>query len=58
MITSNATGLKVQAILNEISGRDHRGKLKRPVPTLFGMNFQVVSVGQKLIERSLILLLS
>jgi hypothetical protein len=46
-------GLKVQAILNEISGRDHSGKLKRPVPTLFGMNFQVVSVGQKLIERSL-----
>ena len=45
--------LKAQAILNEINGRDHTGKLKRPVPTLFGMNFQVVSVGQKLIERSL-----
>ena len=45
--------LKVQAILNEINGRDHTGAVKRPVPTLFGMNFQVVSVGQKLIEKSL-----
>src|SRR5579862_5150126 len=45
--------LKVQAILNEIAGRDHSGKRRRPVPTVFGMNFQVVSVGQKLIEKSL-----
>src|SRR5215472_10956185 len=42
--------LKVNAILNEINGKDHSGKVKRPVPVLFGMNFQVVSVGQKLIE--------
>ena len=46
--------LKVQAILNEINGRDHTGAVKRPVPTLFGMNFQVVSVGQKLIEKSIV----
>jgi Type I phosphodiesterase / nucleotide pyrophosphatase len=45
--------LKVQAILNEIDGKDHSGALSRPVPSIFGMNFQVVSVGQKLIEKSL-----
>jgi hypothetical protein len=44
--------LKVQAILNEINGWDHSGKFRRPVPKVFGMNFQVVSVGQKLIEKS------
>ncbi len=41
--------LKVHAILNEIDGRDHDGNPAR-VPTIFGMNFQAVSVGQKLIE--------
>src|SRR5271165_4320819 len=45
--------LKVQAILNEIGGMDHSGKVRRPVPEVFGMNFQVVSVGQKLIEKSI-----
>jgi len=30
----------------------HDGKSKAPTPMLFGMNFQVVSVGQKLIEKS------
>jgi len=44
--------LKVQAIVNEIDGRDHSGRFSRPVPKIFGMNFQVVSVGQKLIEKS------
>jgi hypothetical protein len=44
--------LKVQAILNEINGWDHSGTFRRPVPKVFGMNFQVVSVGQKLIEKS------
>jgi Type I phosphodiesterase / nucleotide pyrophosphatase len=44
--------LKVQAILNEIDGKDHSGTLNRRVPNIFGMNFQVVSVGQKLIEKS------
>lgn len=39
---------KVQAILNEIAGKDHAGKAAAPVPTLFGMNFQAVSVAQKL----------
>lgn len=45
--------LKVNAILNEINGRTHNGAFAAPVPTLFGMNFQVVSVGEKLIEKSL-----
>jgi hypothetical protein len=44
--------LKVNAIVNEIDGMDHLGKKKTRVPTIFGMNFQAVSVGQKLIEAS------
>jgi Type I phosphodiesterase / nucleotide pyrophosphatase len=38
---------KVAAILNEIQGRNHDGSHGRGVPTVFGMNFQAVSVGQK-----------
>jgi hypothetical protein len=38
--------LKVKAILNEIGGRDHDGKAAA-VPSLFGMNFQAVSMAQK-----------
>lgn len=45
--------LKVQSILNEIDGLDHAGLKKEPVPTVFGMNFQAVSVGQKLNEKSI-----
>jgi hypothetical protein len=44
--------LKVNAILNEIDGKTHLGLTKAPVPNIFGMNFQAVSVGQKLIEKS------
>jgi hypothetical protein len=44
--------LKVNAILNEIDGKTHDGKSPAPVPAIFGMNFQAVSVGQKLIEKS------
>ena len=43
--------LKVNAIVNEASGKTHNGASWQ-VPTLFGMNFQVVSVGQKLIEKN------
>jgi len=42
--------LKVNAILNEIGGKDHLGNKKTTTPTIFGMNFQAVSVGEKLIE--------
>jgi len=44
--------LKVDAILNEINGKNHLGTRSTEVPTIFGMNFQAVSVGQKLIEKS------
>ena len=44
---------KVQAVLNWIDGKTHDGTGTAPVPTLFGMNFQSVSVGQKLVEPSL-----
>lgn len=43
--------LKVDAILNEIDGKTHLGDRRAPVPNIFGMNFQAVSVGQKLIEK-------
>jgi hypothetical protein len=43
--------LKVNAIVNEIHGKTHLGKGRAPVPTIFGMNFQAVSVGEKLIEN-------
>ncbi len=39
---------KVQAILNEIAGKDHSGAKTMSVPTLFGMNFQAISVAQKI----------
>jgi hypothetical protein len=42
--------LKVHVVLNEIDGKSHDGKPGRPVPNILGMNFQAVSVGQKLIE--------
>ncbi len=42
--------LKVNAILNEIDGWNHNRSTKTKVPEIFGMNFQAVSVGQKLIE--------
>lgn len=40
--------LKVQGILNEINGYTHDGKTWAGVPAVFGMNFQAVSVGEKL----------
>ena len=44
--------LKVDAVLNEINGKNHLGTKRTRVPTIFGMNFQAVSVGQKLVEKS------
>ena len=41
-------GIKVRAVLNEINGLDHTGRRRVGTPTIFGMNFQAVSVGQKL----------
>jgi hypothetical protein len=39
---------KVKAIINEIHGLRHDGASGAGVPEVFGMNFQAVSVGQKL----------
>jgi len=44
---------KVQAVLNWIDGKTHDGSATAPVPNVFGMNFQSVSVGEKLVEKSL-----
>jgi len=46
--TKQYDGYKVQAILNEIDGHDHSGKTTVGTPAIFGMNFQTVSVGEKL----------
>jgi len=43
--------LKVNAVLNWIQGKTHLGGAKGTVPAIFGMNFQSVSVGQKLLEK-------
>jgi hypothetical protein len=42
--------IKVGGILNQIRGMDHDGDVHTRIPNLFGMNFQAVSVGQKLLE--------
>ena len=42
--------LKVVGVRNQIDGFRHDRSASAPVPTIFGMNFQAVSVGQKLIE--------
>jgi len=44
-------GLKVKAIINEIDGKNHDGTASAPVPHIFGMNFQAVSIGEKLIYQ-------
>jgi hypothetical protein len=46
--TVNNDALKVQGILNQIKGLKHDGVPGPGVPAVFGMNFQAVSVGQKL----------
>jgi hypothetical protein len=42
--------LKVKILLNQIDGKKSDGSGPAPVPAIFGMNFQAVSVGQKLID--------
>ena len=42
--------LKVTAIINEINGLKHDGTPGGGTPAVFGMNFQAVSVGQKLVK--------
>lgn len=45
--TESYDDLKVEAILNEISGMDHTGTREVGVPAILGMNFQAISVAQK-----------
>jgi arylsulfatase A-like enzyme len=40
----------VQAVLNQMDGFTHDRSKRAPVPTIFGTNFQAVSVGEKLKE--------
>jgi hypothetical protein len=42
--------LKVKALLNQIAGKTHDGKVGK-VPSVFGMNFQAVYIGQSVNER-------
>ncbi len=44
----NYDAIKVRAILNELHGLDSTGKHSVGVPAIMGMNFQAVSIGQKL----------
>jgi Type I phosphodiesterase / nucleotide pyrophosphatase len=46
--TAQNDALKATGIINEIKGLTHDGKPAAGVPAVFGMNFQAVSVGQKL----------
>ena len=39
---------KVEAILNQIDGKDHTGTRSVGVPEIFGMNFQAISMAQKM----------
>lgn len=48
--TESYDQIKVDAVLNEIDGRNSAGTRKVGVPAIFGMNFQSVSVGEKLID--------
>jgi hypothetical protein len=41
----------VQNILNEIDGKDSTGTKIAPVPTVFGTNFQTLSVAQKALHK-------
>lgn len=42
--------IKVDALLNEIDGWNSAHTQHAPVPAIFGMNFQTVSVAQKLVD--------
>ena len=42
--------IKVDAILNQIDGFNSAHTMRAPVPAIFGMNFQTVSVGQKVVR--------
>jgi Type I phosphodiesterase / nucleotide pyrophosphatase len=45
--TKQYDGYKVQGVINELDGYDHSGRYKVGVPAILGMNFQTVSVAEK-----------
>jgi type I phosphodiesterase/nucleotide pyrophosphatase len=45
--TKQYDGYKVQAVVNELNGYDHSGTQQVGVPAILGMNFQTVSVAEK-----------
>lgn len=47
LLTEAYDDLKVNAIVNEINGKNSLGTQSAPVPAIFAMNFQAVSVAQK-----------
>lgn len=49
LATQYVDGLRVAAVLHEINGMNSAGSTVAPVPAIFGLNFQAVSVAQKLI---------
>ncbi|MBV9414084.1 MAG: alkaline phosphatase family protein, partial [Solirubrobacterales bacterium] len=50
--TKQYDGYKVQAVINEINGYDHSGTTKLGTPAILGMNFQAVSVAEKVDSAS------
>jgi hypothetical protein len=47
-LTQQYDSYKVEAVVNEINGRDHSGVQTVGTPAIFGMNFQTVSTAEKL----------
>ena len=47
-LTKSFDDTKVQGVLNQINGLDHTGVSNVGVPSIFGMNFQAISVAQRL----------
>jgi hypothetical protein len=43
-------GIKVAAVKNQVDGLDSSGHTRAGVPAIFGMNFQAVSVAEKLVD--------
>jgi type I phosphodiesterase/nucleotide pyrophosphatase len=48
VLTEQNDALKVHAVLNQVGGHDSSGSQTASVPAIFGMNFQAVSVAEKL----------
>ncbi len=53
--TKQYDSYKVRALVNEIDGFDHSGVTPVGVPAIFGMNFQAVSVAEKLLSSEAVI---